>query len=291
MRASGRKQEGKAPQGTKLQQIWIDGSAGPKSLRVCVFRTDEGGESAELPIVLYLHGGGYAMGNPESAGEVIARMVKARPCVVVAPDYRKSLDAPYPAAIDDCYATLEWADVNRKQIGANAAPIAVIGHSAGGGLTLATCLRARDRSGPKIAFQMPIYPMIDDRMTLPSATDNRAPVWNSKSNALAWSLYLGELGVGDQTVPYDAAPARAKNLSGMPPTATFVGSLDPFLDETSRMADQLRRNGVPSAFEVFEGAFHASELLVPKAKISRKANAYFLKAFEDGMDGDFKQWS
>lgn len=287
----GRTIEGKAPEDTSIEQVWIDRPTGNGQIRICLFRPKDVARSTTLAPVIYLHGGGYAMGNPESAGEIIARMIKERPCVVIVPDYRKSLDEPYPAAIDDCYTTLVWAERSRRLINANDEAFAVVGHSAGGGLTAALSLRARERKGPPIAFQMPIYPMIDDRLGEPSPASQRAPVWSWKSNALGWSLYLGEIKPGSANVPYDAAPARADNLAKLPPTATMVGSIDLFAGETTRFAKTLSKAGVACKFALFPGAFHGSEFLAPKAQVSRRANDYFYSTFAQGMDRDFSSWT
>lgn len=291
VRRLGRSQIGKAPPGVELDQVWAKAAPGGKKVRICIFRPLDHSATDDLPLVVYFHGGGYAMGNPEGAGDIIRRLIEARPCVVIAPDYRKSLDEPYPAAIDDCYGALVWADSHREVLGANQSPIALLGHSAGGGLALAASLRARDLDGPEIAFLMPIYPMIDDRMKLPSSRDNRAPVWNTRSNRLGWALYLGNMRPGAKEIPSDAAPARAQDLTRLPPTATMVGSLDPFRDETESLVRRLRGAGVKVKFEGFEGAFHASELFAPKAKISRQANRFFLRAFCEGIDRNFGSWS
>ncbi|WP_321326977.1 alpha/beta hydrolase [uncultured Parasphingorhabdus sp.] len=283
--------EGKVSAGLSLEQRWIDRSDGRGRIRLCVYRPDTAASQSELPVILYLHGGGFAMGNPEATGSVIARMIETRPCIVVAPDYRKSIVAPYPAAIDDCFDALLWIDSHRKQLRAADNRIAVVGHSAGGGLTAAVTLRARDRKTVDIAFQMPIYPMIDDRMNNPSVVDNNAPAWNEKSNRLAWDIYLRDLHDRRCAIPYDAAPARATDFSGLPPTVTYVSELDPFKDETFAYVDRLRAAGVPVKFQYYPGAFHGSEVLAPKASVSKAMVAFFLTAFAEAMDGRFETWA
>jgi len=243
--------------------------------------------SKPLPALLYLHGGGYAMCAPETFLFVIEDFIKTRDCVVIAPAYRRSIEAPYPAAIDDCYDTLVWTKTNAAALGVRDDQIMVGGHSAGGGLTAALTLRARDRGEVKIAFQMPIYPMIDDRMQSQSARDNTAPLWGSKPNALGWSLYLGDLAKPGAVVPYDAAPARAPDYRGLPPTLTYVGDIEPFRDETIAYVENLRRAGVEVEFELFKGCFHGFDTLGRNTTLGRRATQFALDGFSRAVDTRF----
>lgn len=273
---------GRNVKGLACDQVWIPSSQGEHKIRVRTYKPPQ--TTGPLPVLLYLHGGGYAIGLPEDAGGLLKQFIDTRACVIVAPDYRKSLDVPYPAALDDCYDTLLWIQKNAATLGVRTDQIMVGGHSAGGGLTAALSLVARDRGDVSLAFQMPIYPMIDDRMSTESATDNNDPIWGSKTNAVGWQLYLGDLfGVGDQ-VPYAAAPARAKDLSGLPPTATYVGDLEPFRDETIAYVEGLRSAGVPVDFELFKGCYHGFDMLVPNADVSKAATGFILQAFAKAVD-------
>lgn len=260
----------------------IDG--GPP-VRVRIYRPRERSDEAALPGVLFLHGGGYAFGNPEGFGDVYRMLIETRACVVVAPDYRKSFDAPYPAALYDCYAALLWMKQNAAELGVRADQLIVIGQSAGGGLTAAVSLMARDRGDVRIAFQLPLYPMIDDRMITESARDNDAPVWSSRHNRLGWDLYLA--GLSEDAVPKYAAAARETDLSKLPPTATFVGDLDPFRDETIQYVEGLRAAGVPVAFRLFEGCYHGFDLLRPQSRVGRAAGAFLREQFAHAVDDCF----
>jgi acetyl esterase/lipase len=238
-----------------------------------------------VPGILWIHGGGYAIGAPEQGAGFYKRFINERNCVIVAPDYRLSIDAPYPAALEDCYEALLWMKANAKKLGIRENQLMAGGDSAGGGLTAALTLYARDKGEIKIAFQMPLYPMLDDRMTSESARENNAPVWNSDSNKWAWKLYLGELYMKD--VPAYAAAARATDYSKLPPTVTFVGDLEPFRDETIEYVENLRKAGVKVDFEIFKGCYHAFESLSPKAEISKKAISFFMKSFKYAVDNYF----
>ena len=228
-----------------------------------------------LPVMLYLHGGGYVHGLPEQFGSSIKAFIETEACIIVAPDYRKAVEAPYPAAFNDCYDTLLWIRDNAASLGGRTDGFIVSGHSSGGGLAAAVSLKATDDDDVKIAFQMPLYPMIDDRQNSASAVANNAPVWDEKANRLAWSRYLDGV---ENVTPY-AAAARCTDYSKLPPTITYVGSLEPFRDETKIYVGNLRRANVPVAFEMFDGAFHGFDLMVPDAPISRRANRFLMTNF------------
>lgn len=226
--------------------------------------------------VLWIHGGGYALGSPEISVPTARRLVAATDCVVVLPDYRLSTRQPYPAALDDCYDALLWLRDNADDLSVAVDQLVVGGESAGGGLTAAVTLLARDRGEVAVAFQVPLYPMIDDRPR-PSSTGNRSPVWNSATNDAAWDLYLGDLRGG--AVPPYAAPARADDLTGLPPTLTFFGDREPFRDEIVDYVTRLEAAGVPVLAQEFAGAFHAFDLMSPNAPVSRRARAFLLDGF------------
>jgi acetyl esterase/lipase len=269
----------------KLIEKWIPREDG-SNLRVCIFKSNESADN--LPGVLWLHGGGYAFGNPDSSKTIAKKLIEASNCVVIAPDYRLSVEAPYPAALEDCYQALLWMKNHADELGIRDDQLMVGGESAGGGLTAALTLYARDQGEVAIAFQIPLYPMLDDRMVNESAMDNNAPVWNSKSNENAWHLYLGEL-FGSPNVPAYAAPARAEDYSNLPPTTTFVGDLEPFRDETIQYVDKLRKAGIPVAFKMFEGCYHAFEQMCPKAEISEQANRFLLDSYKYATEHYFAE--
>lgn len=264
---------------------WIPRKDGSK-MRICIFKPLTPKEN--VPGVLWLHGGGYALGVPEQGAAMAKRLIDASDCVVIAPDYRLSVEAPYPAALEDSYDALLWMKNHAKELGIRDNQLIVGGDSAGGGLTAALTLYARDKGEVSVAFQMPLYPMLDDRMTSESAKDNNAPVWNSKSNYNGWKLYLGKL-FGTQDVPCYAAPARAENYSNLPPTATFVGELEAFRDETIQYVENLRKAGVPVEFEIYKGCFHGFDTMCPKAEVSKKATAFIVNSFKYAVEHYFAQ--
>jgi len=252
-------------------------------LRICVHTPLK--QKENVPGLLWIHGGGYAIGIPEQDKRFIRGFVQASGCVVVTPDYTLSIDKPYPAAMEDCYAALLWLRDNGAAYGMRSDQIFVGGNSAGGGLTAAVTLYARDRGDVKIAFQMPLYPMIDDRPT-ESSTDNNTPVWNSALNEAAWRLYLGAY-YGSSEVPIYAAPGRATNFAGLPPACSFVGSIEPFYDETVAFMENLKKSGVPVHFKIFDNCFHAFDQMCWNTDIAKKATAFLIECFTYAVENYF----
>ncbi len=266
------------PDGVLAETKVIPGALGNPDIRVRVFKLKNSG-TKPLPGMLYIHGGGFSIGSPDEYLDLIQQFMEVEGCIIVSPYYRRSLDAPYPAAFDDCYETLLWMKAHATELGILPDTFIVAGHSAGGGLAMSVSLKARDTKDVNIAFQMSIYPILDDRMLTKSSQNNHAPVWNSWANRHAWDRYLRGLKAQKLEIPAYAAPARATDLSGMPPTITLVGGVEVFKDEVVDFVERLRQDGVTVEFRLFEGCFHAFEVLVPKAKISQEAWAFVFEAF------------
>lgn len=254
-------------------------------LRVCVYSPKE--NKSDVPGLLWIHGGGFAIGAPEQDFTFIEKFVLASGCVVVAPAYRKSDKAPYPAAFDDCYTSLLWLRDNGKDYGMRDDQIFVGGNSAGGGLCAAVTLAARDRGDVNVAFQMPLYPMLDDRMITASSQNNDAPIWNTKNNEFAWKLYLGNAYGTDKVSKY-AAPARETDYSGLPPTVTYIGTVEPFYDETLQYVENLREAGVDVKIKVFDGCFHAFDLFFYR-KAAKEAREFLLQEFMYATENYFAE--
>lgn len=226
----------------------------------------------KTPGILWLHGGGYAVGMASMIYMSRALdLVRKYGAVVVTPEYRLAGKAPYPAALEDCYAALLYLKDHAADLGCNEDRIMVGGESAGGGLTAALCMYARDKGEVNIAFQMPLYPMIDDRDT-ESSRDNHGISWNTKRNHAAWKLYLSNV-IGEP--PAYAVPARQTDFTGLPPAYTFVGDREPFYCETLQYIENLKKAGVPAHVDVYKTGFHAFDMLMPFRKISKQAIAAF----------------
>lgn len=270
---------GRCGKGMRYEQIYLDRPSeivAAGQLRLCVYRPFDQKEAA--PGILWIHGGGYAFGKPEQDERFIHHFVIEHGCTVVAPDYCLSVHKPYPAALEDCYLALKWLQEHVRELQVNPNQLMVGGESAGGGLTAALSIYARDKDEVAIAYQMPLYPMIDDRMTTKSARNNDAPVWNTKSNENGWKLYLGSL-YGTNNVPPYAAPARLNNFTGLPPAFTFVGNIEPFYDETVAYMEQLKAVGISVEYYVFEGCYHAFDIIAPKSPQAKRAREVMMQNF------------
>lgn len=227
--------------------------------------------------ILWLHGGAYMTGFPEMVYFSRALpLVKKYGAVVLAPDYRLSGRAPYPAALEDAYAALCYLKDHAPELGVDTDRLMVGGESAGGGLAAALCIEARRRGDVKIAFQMPLYPMLDDRDT-DSSRDNHAFTWNTPLNHFGWRRYLR--GLNGAAVPPTAAPARETDYRGLPPAYTFVGRREPFYCETIAYIDNLKAAGVEASCDVYETSEHAFDMLSPLRRISREAAREFERRY------------
>ncbi len=261
-------------EGFLSEERFIKSSEGHE-IRVRVFKPENGGE--KLPAMLYTHGGGYLSGFPEQALDLIQDFMETRDVVVVAPAYRLSMDHPFPAGFNDCYETLLWMKENADELGIYDDNYILAGRSAGGGMTAALALKCRDTKDVSIAFQMPLFPMIDYRQNTASAKMTGAIIWDNESNKHGWLQYLK--GLEEKEVPTYASPAIAEDFSDLPPTITHVGSLEPFRDETIEYVNALEAAGVPTKFKLFEGAYHGYNNLSPETSIGKAGDKFQFDAF------------
>ena len=246
---------------------------GGHRIRLLILRPLERSKE-KVPGVLWIHGGGYQSGSAKDvfATRALSLVVKFG-AILVAPDYRLSKKYPYPAALEDCYASLLYLRDHADELGVRSDQIMVGGESAGGGMTAALCMLAHDRGEVNIAFQMPLYPMLDDRDT-PSSADNRAPNWNTKRNRRAWKRYLRGA-YGTDLVSCYAAPARRTDYRGLPPCYTFVGDIEPFYCETKDYVRRLLEAGVEANIDVYPNWFHAYDVFFPAKREVRTAISRF----------------
>lgn len=235
----------------------VPGFADNPAVHIRIYRpTDLAGQ---VPGILHIHGGGYIAGSIDMNNADNQSLAAALGCVIVSVDYRLAPDTPFPGPLEDCYAALKWMFDNRRDLGLDAARIAVKGESAGGGLAAALALLARDREEIPIAFQCLIFPMLDDRMPAQPNPHVGEFVWTADSNRFGWQCYLGREPGGEDIDAY-AAPARAKDLAGLPPAWIMTGGLDLFLEEDIEYARRLMRAGVPVDLVVYSGAYHGFHL-------------------------------
>jgi acetyl esterase/lipase len=226
--------------------------------------------SGPRPGVLAIHAGGLVSGSLEQEDPIAAELVRELGCTVVLVGYRLAPEHVAPTAVEDCYAAWEWLRRDAARLGVDPGRLVLFGRSAGGGLAAAVALLARHRSGPRAVLQVLAYPMLDDRNATASSREiTDVGIWDRAHNVEAWGLYLGRR-VGGPDVTEWEAPARAEDLSGLPPTVLEVGTVDVFRDEVIDYGRRLMASGVPTELHVWPGVYHAGEKFAPNAAISRR---------------------
>ncbi|WP_221891335.1 alpha/beta hydrolase [Microbispora sp. KK1-11] len=225
--------------------------------------------------LLWIHGGGTILGHPESDHELCSRIARDLRIVVVSPRYRLAPEHPFPAGFDDCFAALRWLHDAAPALGGEGTRVAVGGASAGGGLAASVVQKAHDHGLP-VAFQLLLYPMLDDRTALVRDHRGRGRIgWTPRSNTYAWTCYLGHGPSVAESRPY-AAAGRREDLRGLPPAWIGVGDLDLFYSENLRYAGRLRAAGVPVDLVVEPGMYHGADF-------DHHATAPSMRAFRQGM--------
>ncbi|MFE1199880.1 alpha/beta hydrolase [Streptomyces olivaceoviridis] len=231
------------------------------------------GVSGPLPCVYFTHGGGMILGdNRNMLGEMLDWVQDLR-LVLVSVEYRLAPEHPFPAGLEDVYAGLMWTAGHAAELGIDPDRLVVSGASAGGGLTAGLTLLVRDRGGPRLAGHLLACPMLDDRNDTPSSHQMAGRgAWDRTSNDTGWTALLGERR-GGRDVPAYAAPARAEDLSGLPPLFIDVGSAETFRDEVVTYAARFWQAGGDAELHVWPGGFHGFDALVPQAVLSQRARA------------------
>lgn len=251
-------------------------NAGDRTIKALVLYK-KGESVSKAPGVLWIHGGGYISGMKEMVhmGRAVD-LVKNYGAVVISPGYRLAFQASYPAAINDCYETLLYVKNHAKELGIRDDQIMIGGESAGGGLCAALAMMARDKGEVNIAYQMPLYPMIDNFDT-ESSKDNHGRVWNTWKNHLGWRMYLRK-DAKKEVSPY-AAAARQTDYSNLPPAYTFVGDGEPFYCETLTYIENLKKSGIEASVDVYHTDMHAFDMMDQKLDISIQAVNVFYEKF------------
>src|SRR5512133_3526833 len=228
--------------------------------------------------IVWLHGGGFVMGDLDTEHPAASRVADGSGAVVISVGYRLAPEHRFPAALDDAYAALAWTANHAAELGIDPKRIAVGGHSAGAGLAAAVALRARDQQGPPIRFQLLNQPELDDRQQSWSARHFTDTPWMTRDKlAASWRHYLGP----QPATPY-AAPARAADLSGLPPAYLATAEFDPLRDEDLAYALRLLQAGVSVELHQWPGTFHGSQAIL-SAEISQRQIAEFTAALRRAL--------
>jgi acetyl esterase/lipase len=228
------------------------------------------------PVIYHVHGGGMVLGNNRVGVDVVLAWAKELDAVVVSVEYRLAPEDPYPAQIEDVYAGLVWTAEHAGELGADPERIVLAGASAGGGLCAALTLLTRDRKGPRPLGQVLMCPMLDDRNDTPSAHQMAGlGVWDRTANETGWTALLGDLH-GGPDIPAYAAPARAEDLTGLPPAFLDVGSAETFRDEVVAYASRIWQAGGIAELHVWPGGFHGFDGFAPQAALSQRSRAAHL---------------
>lgn len=225
------------------------------------------------PGFLHIHGGGMVMGHRWQGVGKYLDWVEEFGGALVSVEYRLAPEHPDQTPVEDCFAALVWTAAHASELGIDATRLIVTGTSAGGGLAAGTTLLARDRGSPEVVAQLLFCPMLDDRDATVSTTQFEGiGVWDREANRTGWRALLGDRAGTDDVSPY-AAPARATDLSGLPPTFVDCGGAEVFRDEDIAFAADLLRAGVDAELHVWAGGFHAFDVFAPDAAVSAAALA------------------
>jgi acetyl esterase len=272
-----------APPEVRFEDRTIPGPEGAPPVAVRIYHPKQAA-TASRPGVLYIHGGGFCVGDIETEHAGAAGVALVADAVVVSVDYRLAPEHPFPAGLEDCHAALVWMVGEADALGLDPQHVGVMGQSAGGGLAAGLALLARDSGGPALCYQVLGIPELDDRLETASMhqfTDT--PLWNRPNAEMSWRYYLGgsEGPVPDEVSPY-AAPSRAEDLTGLPPAYVSTMEFDPLRDEGILYAMGLLEAGVSVELHQFPGTFHGSAL-VAQAEVSKRSGAELLAALRRGL--------
>lgn len=251
--------------GLTISSHEIPGLPGEPPVTVHVYRSSN--VTPDAPCVLRIHGGGFAVGSVMTDLPITVGFAQFLPAVFVSVEYRLAPEHPYPAALMDCAAALQWIHAESTTLGIDVNRVALFGTSAGAGLAAGLALFNRDGTQLPIAFQLLDIPELDDRLETSSMLSYvDTPVWNRPNAELSWQYYLHGL---SGEVPIYAAPARAVTLENLPPAYISVMEFDPLRDEGIAYATTLMRSGVHVELHAYPGTFHGS-ILEPKADVSKR---------------------
>lgn len=259
----------------------VPGVDGAPDVAVRLYQPVE--RTGPVPALVWIHGGGFILGDAYQDEKSLVALVRELGIAVASVEYRLAPEHPFPAPADDCYAALRWAHANADDLGLDPDRLAVGGASAGAGLAASVALMAVDRGEVPLAFQLLIYPMLDDRTAVRTDVDGtHHRLWSTASNVFGWSSYLGHAPGAADTDPI-AAPARCDDLSGLPSTWIGVGTCDLFHDEDKAYAKRLTAAGVPCQLHIAPGGYHAFDMVQAKANLSGQFRKSYVTALRAAL--------
>jgi acetyl esterase len=254
------------PPVASVQLLLAPGPGGPIPVRG--YRPKGAGKDEVLPALVYFHGGGWVIGDLDTHDVVCRTLCNAARCAVFSVEYRKAPEAPFPAAVDDCFAALSFVFSNSNSLRINARQIAVGGDSAGGNLATVAALLARDAGGPALSYQLLIYPGTDQRMGHPSVERNGDGYLLTKKSMLYFRGHYLPRGADWQD--WRASPLLAKSLAKLPPAYVMTAGYDPLVDEGKAYADRLAKEGVPTVYRNYADMVHG---FITMGRVLDTANA------------------
>ncbi|MDO8288099.1 MAG: alpha/beta hydrolase [Parvibaculum sp.] len=255
----------------------IPGPAGEIPVRIY---TPVAAGSGTLPVLVYFHGGGWVIGDLETHDALCRSFANEAGCKVVAVDYRLAPEHVFPAAVDDCYAAVKWVAANGASIGADVTRIAVSGDSAGGNLAAVVSQIAKAEKGPKISFQLLIYPVADTNIDTASYTANASGYFLER-DGMIWFFdhYLKGADRNDPRI----APLKAASLAGLPKAYVVTAGFDPLRDEGRAYADALKAAGVDTVHVNYDGMIHGFFNLQAAFDVGREAVKAAAKALKEAL--------
>ena len=265
-----------------INDFEVPGKEGEHTIPVRVYAPKN--KLTKGPALLQIHGGGFFSGSINFEHGISVALASNLNATVGSVEYRLAPEHPYPCGLEDCYEALRWLHKQATELDIDPARIGIFGQSGGGGIAAALALYARDKGGPAICFQYLEVPELDDRLETPSSQFEDTPMLTRDILINSWQFYLGDkYQPGAQDVPYYAAPARATDLSGLPPTYLCTMEFDPLRDEGIAYAAKLLQDGVQVELHHYPGTFHASSM-IEQAAITKKARKDMFSALSRALN-------